>query len=206
MPESSPRPADATALRAIAHPVRSRVLAELDAVGPMRAADVAAAIGVPANQASFHLRQLAKYGLVREAPEHARDRRDRVWEIVPGMTDVVVSDASLQPGGDAVARVFLSAAAAKAHRVVDAVFAAEREPGVQRSVTEAAVRLTKDEAEALGQEIAALVDARVRAHRGQDDGRRTYLLHTMLLPYPEEVAGEGAGPADGGAGTGAAQD
>ena len=45
----------------------------------MRAADVAERLDIPANQASFHLRQLAKYGLVEEAPELARDGRDRVW-------------------------------------------------------------------------------------------------------------------------------
>ena len=52
---------------------------ELAATGSMRAADVARELGIPANQASFHLRQLAKYGLVEEAPEAARDKRDRVW-------------------------------------------------------------------------------------------------------------------------------
>ncbi len=31
------------------------------------------------NQVSFHLRSLAKAGLITEASEHARDRRDRVW-------------------------------------------------------------------------------------------------------------------------------
>lgn len=44
-----------------------------------RAADLAAALGQPANAISFHLRTLAKAGLIVEAPEHARDRRDRVW-------------------------------------------------------------------------------------------------------------------------------
>ena len=46
----------------------------------MRAADIARELGIPANQASFHLRQLAKYGLAVEAPELARDGRDRVWK------------------------------------------------------------------------------------------------------------------------------
>ena len=67
-------------LRAIAHPVRNRILTELTATGPMRAADLARELGVPANQASFHLRQLSKYGLIEEAPEAARDQRDRAWK------------------------------------------------------------------------------------------------------------------------------
>ena len=55
--------------------------------GPLRAADVARELGIPANQASFHLRQLAKYGLVEEAPEEARDRRDRVWRRLDRLGD-----------------------------------------------------------------------------------------------------------------------
>ena len=72
---------DPRVLRAIAHPVRNRMLSELAATGTLRAADVARELGIPANQASFHLRQLAKYGLVEEAPEEARDKRDRVWRV-----------------------------------------------------------------------------------------------------------------------------
>jgi predicted ArsR family transcriptional regulator len=43
---------------------------------------IAKRTGVPANQASFHLRQLAKYGLVEVAPDAGRDNRDRVWRLV----------------------------------------------------------------------------------------------------------------------------
>ena len=76
----APQPVhDPKVLRAIAHPVRNRILDELARTGPVRAADVARELGIPANQASFHLRQLAKYGLVEEDPDAARDKRDRVW-------------------------------------------------------------------------------------------------------------------------------
>ena len=76
-----PKLSDPRMLRGIAHPMRNRILEEMSAGGPMRAADVAERLGIPANQASFHLRQLAKYGLVEEAPELARDGRDRVWRV-----------------------------------------------------------------------------------------------------------------------------
>ncbi len=60
---------DPRVLRAIAHPVRNRILDRARArTGSLRAADIAAELGIPANQASFHLRQLAKYGLVEEDP------------------------------------------------------------------------------------------------------------------------------------------
>src|SRR4051812_11699731 len=102
-PEPSRQPVhDPTMLRAIAHPVRTRILSELTASGPMRAADLARELDIPANQASFHLRQLAKYGLVEEDPAAARDKRDRVWR--PTSTDGVtinLTELEQQPGGTA---------------------------------------------------------------------------------------------------------
>ncbi|MET3974846.1 helix-turn-helix domain-containing protein [Cellulosimicrobium sp. TH-20] len=87
---------DPAALRAIAHPLRQRILMELAVLGHARAADLARATGEPANSVSFHLRVLARAGMIVEAPEHARDRRDRVWKNVaqsyavePGTPDAV---------------------------------------------------------------------------------------------------------------------
>ncbi|MCR1981673.1 helix-turn-helix domain-containing protein [Cellulosimicrobium cellulans] len=87
---------DPAALRAIAHPLRQRILMELAVLGHARAADLARATGEPANSVSFHLRVLARAGMIVEAPERARDRRDRVWKNVaqsyavePGTPDAV---------------------------------------------------------------------------------------------------------------------
>lgn len=71
---------DPAVLRALSHPLRQRILAELSVVEHARAADLADTLGEPANSISFHLRVLARAGIVTEAPEHARDRRDRVWK------------------------------------------------------------------------------------------------------------------------------
>ena len=102
-----PRPKplhDPQVLRAIAHPVRNRILAELDAHGSLRAADLARDLDIPANQASFHLRQLAKYGLIVEDPDAARDKRDRVWRVVnPEGFSVEMGEIERQPGGKAAA-------------------------------------------------------------------------------------------------------
>lgn len=66
-------------LKAMAHPVRQRIEQALGRRGHARAADLAADLDLPANQISFHLRVLADAGMIEEAPQHARDRRDRVW-------------------------------------------------------------------------------------------------------------------------------
>src|SRR5690349_23368012 len=112
---------DPRVLRAIAHPVRNRILTELSAGGPMRAADLARELGLPANQMSFHLRQLAKYGLVEEAPEAARDRRDRVWRAVSDDgVRIDLGEIEKAPGGRSAAAVFRRHRVAWGHAVVEA--------------------------------------------------------------------------------------
>ena len=150
---------DPRVLRAIAHPVRSRILTELDASGSLRAADVAALLGIPANSASFHLRQLAKFGLVEEDPEAARDKRDRVWKATEEAGyDVSIGEVEKAPGGKAASAVFRRTKAAWSHHLVDAGLRRRPHPGIQRTVTEQAVRLTKAEARQLGEELTELVD------------------------------------------------
>lgn len=182
---------DPRMLRAIAHPVRNRVLHELSAGGSLRAADIARELGIPANQASFHLRQLAKYGLVEEDPAAARDKRDRVWKLASeeGWT-ANLGELESAPGGSAAVRVFRRTAAAWGHAVVDAAYAApqgtEEEKGTVRTVTEEAVRLTKDEAQELTRDLEAVVARWAEKTRGRDGAdRRTYLLFSVLQPHPD---------------------
>jgi predicted ArsR family transcriptional regulator len=182
---------DPKILRAISHPVRNRILTELTASGSMRAADLARELDIPANQASFHLRQLAKYGLVEEDPEAARDKRDRVWRptSVDGVT-INLTELEQQPGGKAASAVFRQHAASWGHVVVDAAYADDRDPEVMRTVRENAVRLTRDEAVELAGEIDEVLARWVERTRGRDDERRTYLLFSVLMPYPETPAQE----------------
>jgi predicted ArsR family transcriptional regulator len=178
---------DPRALRAIAHPVRNRILTELDASGPLRAADVAVRLGIPANQASFHLRQLAKFGLVEEDPGAARDRRDRVWKATDedGYT-VQIGEIEKAPGGKAASAVFRRTKLAWSHHVVEQAFSSDRTPGFVRTVTEQAVRLTEEEAQQLTEELTDLVEVwRHRTRDGQDDDRHTYLVFQVVQPFPE---------------------
>lgn len=174
-------------LRAISHPVRARILGELTASGPLRAADLARSLGLPANQLSFHLRQLAKYGLVEDAPEAARDRRDRAWRRVEPEIRVDLPELARQPGGRAAVEVFRQSHREWAHLLVDRALSADpSEPGVHRSVSEHSLRLTGDEAAVLQAELDEVVERWAERTRGErDDDRRTYLLYSMLQPYPE---------------------
>ena len=70
---------DPETMRALAHPLRQRIMVELNVREHARAADLARSLHEPANSISFHLRVLAKHRFIEEAPELARDKRDRVW-------------------------------------------------------------------------------------------------------------------------------
>lgn len=82
MVKPSYRITDTETMRALAHPLRQRIMMELSVRRSARAADLAEIIGEPANALSYHLRALAKAKLIVEAPELARDTRDRVWQMV----------------------------------------------------------------------------------------------------------------------------
>lgn len=69
---------DPTAMRALAHPARLAILNRLQAEGPCTATEVAEVIGVTPSAASYHLRMLAKYGFVEDAPARG-DGRERLW-------------------------------------------------------------------------------------------------------------------------------
>ena len=128
---SRPELHDPRVLRAIAHPLRNRILTELDVHGPLRAADVAQLLGVPANSASFHLRQLAKFGLVEEDPSAARDKRDRVWRATEESGyDVSLSEIEKTPGGKAASAVFRRTKEAWTHQLVADAYGDDRTPSV----------------------------------------------------------------------------
>jgi DNA-binding transcriptional ArsR family regulator len=76
---------DAKGMRALAHPVRLAILTRLQSDGPSTATRLSQSVGASPSVTSWHLRQLATHGLVRDAAD-AEDRRDhgreRWWEAV----------------------------------------------------------------------------------------------------------------------------
>ena len=91
------RVADPAIMRALAHPLRLAILAEMwDTDQPLRATDLAEILGEPANSISYHIRRLrdAGYVLDSEGPEGATARDH--WYVSPqrGITgDDATTDA-----------------------------------------------------------------------------------------------------------------
>ncbi len=76
---------DPGALRALAHPRRVALLGLLRREGPQTATGAAALLpGESSGSCSYHLRQLARYGLVEEAP--GGTGRQRFWRATALMT------------------------------------------------------------------------------------------------------------------------
>ena len=70
---------DAQGMRALAHPVRLAILERLQRHGPSTATAVAPEVGASPSVTSWHLRHLARYGLVRDS-DHPGTGRERWWE------------------------------------------------------------------------------------------------------------------------------
>jgi DNA-binding transcriptional ArsR family regulator len=83
---------DPRALRALAHPIRLELVGLLRLRGPLTATRAAELIGESSGSTSFHLRQLAKYGLVEEAGGgKGRERPWRATAMFTGWPDVADS-------------------------------------------------------------------------------------------------------------------
>ena len=177
-----PKLSDPRMLRGIAHPMRNRILEEIEAGGPMRAADIAARLDIPANQASFHLRQLAKYALVVEAPEHARDGRDRVWRAAheSGLS-VNLEELEKEVGGKAAVAVFRKSWLAGAHDMIDRATRPEQNKDAMVAVSQTALRLTKADAKKLAEDLNELVESwRIRGQARAT--ARTYEMLWVIEP------------------------
>lgn len=77
---------DAASLAALAHPFRARMLDALKVDGPSTASMLAKRTGQAVGNASHHLKVLAEAGLIEEAPELAKDKRERWWRLVSSGT------------------------------------------------------------------------------------------------------------------------
>jgi DNA-binding transcriptional ArsR family regulator len=80
---------DPAALKALAHPLRVRLLAALREAGTATASELARTLGTESGSTSYHLRVLARHGFVRDAdpaPDHADHPRARRWQPVQQLT------------------------------------------------------------------------------------------------------------------------
>lgn len=86
-------------LRAVTHPLRLRLYEVLSSDGPANVTMLAERLGLQIGTLSYHLRVLAEYGYLEEAPELAQSRREHWWRAVPGGVRWSEQDLQRLPGG-----------------------------------------------------------------------------------------------------------
>lgn len=101
MPERRLRISDPRALRALAHPLRLALLDQLMSFGEQTAAQCAAAIGSTTSNCSYHLRALARVGLVE--PGSSTDGREHPWRATSTGIEFGPSDPAESPSSAAAA-------------------------------------------------------------------------------------------------------
>jgi hypothetical protein len=170
---------DPLAVRALAHPLRWDLIEALGTLGPSTAAACGRHLGVSQASCSFHLRQLAKYGFVQEAPP-GPDRRERVWRL----TDFDQSWAS-GPVTDQLDRVF---AQREADRLLDWTTRRAAEPAQWQDAAflgGATLPVTADELLEIRARLRAVLDpyvARMTENAPRPEGARFVRLLVAGTP------------------------
>jgi DNA-binding transcriptional ArsR family regulator len=94
--ENRPLLTDPKALEALAHPVRLDLLTYLASEGPATASVCARAVGDDPSNCSYHLRALARHGLVERV--ESSDGRERPWRTT--ITGFRTADDGLDPASE----------------------------------------------------------------------------------------------------------
>jgi DNA-binding transcriptional ArsR family regulator len=150
-------------MRALAHPTRLALLDHLHAVGQATATECGDAVGDSPSSCSYHLRALAKWGFVEEAPGGVG--RERPWR---------ATAARIEFDSDGLESTVLrdELVARQQQRIRDALRREhELAPRWRRAAqtSSASLELTPLELEELGERFEALLDE----YRGRDERRGT---------------------------------
>lgn len=188
---------DARTLRALAHPVRIALVEALTLHGPMTATEAGEEIGESPTTCSFHLRQLARYGLVEEAG--GGKGRARPWRMSSiGMRISVPADAEAELAAGAVARLFRERQLERHRAWLESRSSYPKRWRDAAGDGEFLLYLTAEELEGLSVELMELLLARSRERLTDPACRPPGALPVELLVFAYPIAPppvEGGGPA-----------
>ncbi|SFE21528.1 Helix-turn-helix domain-containing protein [Actinopolyspora alba] len=176
---------DAAGLRALAHPLRIRILGELRAEGPATATQLAERFEQRSGTTSWHLRQLAEHGFVEQDTERG-NRRERWWRATHAETafhpERFSTDAELGPA----LSTLLHEVAANHHRELTGFLASLpewSEEWIQASeLSDWQLSLSRDELAELTAEVGRLVE---RYRRDPAAGDEPVMVQLRAFPRGE---------------------
>jgi len=100
---------DPSALRALAHPLRLRIIGTLRTDGPQSVGALSDRLDAAPGSISYHLSTLERHGFVEQAPDLARDGRERWWRASAEVTTFEPSDLQQDPARRIAARAMRQA-------------------------------------------------------------------------------------------------
>jgi DNA-binding transcriptional ArsR family regulator len=178
---------DVRALRALAHPLRNRLLGQLRLHGPATASRLGRAIGESSGATSYHLRQLAHYGFVEEV-EGRGSVRERWWRARHRMTSWQAADVVAQEGGTEVQHEMTRLQIDQHARVLaawhDQKDALDPAWTAAASVNDYALRLRPEQAQALTEELNGVITRWMEEHPGDVPAEGTELVSVLMDVVP----------------------
>ena len=190
-PEASLEPVvqvtDVRALRALAHPLRNRLLGQLRVHGPATASGLARAVGESSGATSYHLRQLAAYGFVEEVEDQGT-ARERWWRARHRMTSWQAPDVLAQEGGAEVQGEMTRLQIDQQARLLDAWFTQQAALGPEwdaaASLNDYGLRLRPDQARALAGKLHEVLARWMAAHPTDVPADGSELVSVLLDVVP----------------------
>jgi DNA-binding transcriptional ArsR family regulator len=178
---------DSKVLAALSHPLRRRLMDVLKVHGPATVSALAEHTGQRVANVSHHMRVLAEVGLVGDAPNLARDRREHWWRLLSPSLRWSTDDFSQDPAAAAIAQAAQSLNLDHHTRAARDWFAADDE--VRASWDDAAfstdkwLHLTPAELAQLSRQVIDLFE-QWSGRDVPDDGqeRRPVLVFTYGVP------------------------
>jgi DNA-binding transcriptional ArsR family regulator len=178
---------DVRALRALAHPLRSRLLGQLRLHGPATASRLGRAVGESSGSTSYHLRQLAAYGFVEEV-EGQGTARERWWRARHRLTSWQAADIEDQEGGaeveDELIRIQLDVRGRVLRAWRDQRAALGPAWTAAASLNDHVLRLRPDQARALTDELNAVLARWMDEHPSDVPAEGTELVEVFTDVVP----------------------
>lgn len=172
---------DPRALRALAHPARQRVINELFNGEVLTATEAARLCGITPSAMSYHLRALEEWGIVER--DTSADGRERPWRATADHISVATS--THRAAGTAASEAFMLPWVGELQAGLEraAGSLAEDDADDWTNLSRGRLWLTAEEAVALREEMAALLDRyRGRTSRKHPEGARPRDGYWLLLP------------------------
>jgi DNA-binding transcriptional ArsR family regulator len=171
-------------LKALAHPLRQRMLYHLAFVGSASSTSLARAFGESTGSTSYHLRQLARFGFIEEDPERSRGR-ERWWRLVP----LDLRDLSEELTGTAEARQLGRIRFERDRSLVDRYLANRHRFGRLAEAamfSSSATHLTEDELSCFTEEYVALLKRWFRPPEERPAEAAPIAVLFYAFPWPGE--------------------